>query len=58
MSNYNTWNEMTLDINTIYLWIKDPVDKKKLIGKIQTRTWIILLNNIALLNRQRISKDA
>ena len=58
MSNYNRWNEMTLNIDTIYPWIKDPADKRKLIGKIQKMEMNHFGNNIVSLKPQAISKDA
>ena len=58
MSNYNRWNEMTWNIDTIYPWIKDPAEKRKLIGKIQKMEMNHFGNNIVSLNPQTISKDA
>ena len=58
MSNSNRWNEMTLNIDTIYPWIKDAADKRKLIGKIHKMEMNHFGNNIISLNPQTISKDA
>ena len=58
MPNNNRWNETTLNIDTIYPWINDPADKRKLIGKIQKMEMNHFGNNIVSLNPQTISKDA